>query len=167
MCIRDSSLPPSAGSGKVVDMGYLYDIAQRHLDAYGVRASALARRMGTSPQTLDSWKHRGLKQLPEKWLLEALARETRTPYGVVLTAVLRDTDYLPREREGDGHQPAAKSEAEETSAQDAANDMAARGRAESTDSEAPGRAPHSHTQSGAKRRRSTRRDGGTAESTTP
>ena len=73
----------------------------------------------------------------------------------------------PKGREGDGHQPAAKSEAEGTSAQDAANDMAARERAESTDSEAPGRAPHSHTQSGASRSTRTPRDGGTAESTTP
>jgi len=91
-------LPPSAGTGKVVGMSYLYDIAQRHLDKYGVRAAALAKRMGTSPQTLDSWKHREPKRLPEKWLLEALAWETRTPYDVVLTAALRDIDYLPKER---------------------------------------------------------------------
>lgn len=83
-------------------MSHLYDIAQRHLDAYGVRAAALARRMGTSPQTLDSWKNRGLKELPDKWLLQALARETGTPYGDVLTAVLRDIDYLPRGSDGDG-----------------------------------------------------------------
>jgi len=116
-------LPSSAGSGKVVDMGYLYDIAQRHLDAYSVRAAALAKRMGSSPQTLDSWKHRGLKQLPEKWLLEALARETRTPYGVVLIAVLRDTDYLPKEREHGGLNTAAI--AAETVPDDAMSDLTA------------------------------------------
>ena len=71
-----------------------------------------------------------------------------------------------RGREDDGRESAAKSEAEGTSAQDAASDMDARERAESTDSEAPGRAPHSRTRSGAKRRRSTQRGGGTAESTT-
>jgi transcriptional regulator with XRE-family HTH domain len=87
-------------------MSNLYDIAQRHLDAYGVRAAALAKRMGTSPQTLDSWKNRGLKTLPSRRLLEALARETGTPYGDVLTAVLRDIDYLPRGSEHGGH-PAA------------------------------------------------------------
>lgn len=92
-------------------MGYLYDIAQRHLDAYGVRAAALAKRMGTAPQTLDSWKNRGLKELPDQWLLEALARETRTPYGDVLTAVLRDIGYLPGESEGRGQRPAANSPA--------------------------------------------------------
>lgn len=104
-------------------MGYLYDIAQRHLDAYGVRAAALAKRMGTAPQTLDSWKHRGLKELPDQWLLEALARETRTPYGDVLTAVLRDIDYLPKGSDGRGQRPAAI--AAETVPDDAISALAA------------------------------------------
>jgi transcriptional regulator with XRE-family HTH domain len=86
-------------------MSYFWDIAQAHMDAYGVRAAALARRMGTSPQTLDSWKNRGLKKLPERRLLEALARETQTPYGEVLTAVLRDIGYLPSGRDDDGRKP--------------------------------------------------------------
>lgn len=88
------------------DMADLWGIVQRHLDAYGVRAAALARRMGTSPQTLDSWKHRGVRALPRRHLLEALARETRTPYGDVLIAALRDAGYLPRGREGRDGQPA-------------------------------------------------------------
>jgi len=116
-------LTPRSGIGKVVGMGYLYDIAQRHLDAYGVRAAALAKRMGTASQTLDSWKHRSLKDLPEKWLLEALARETGTPYGDVLTAVLRDIDYLPGESEGRGQRPAAI--AAETVPADAMSDLTA------------------------------------------
>lgn len=85
-------------------MGELYDIAQRHMDAYGVRAAALARRMDMSPQALSSWKTRGVRELPTKASLEALARETRTPYGDVLTAALRDVGYLPpkeREQRGD------------------------------------------------------------------
>ena len=84
-------------------MGHLWDIAQAHLDEYGVRAAALARRMGTSPQTLDSWKNRGVRSLPSKALLEALARETRTPYEEVLDAALRDIDYLPKESDRDGN----------------------------------------------------------------
>lgn len=89
-------------------MGHLWAIAQAHLDAYGVRAAALARRMGTSPQTLDSWKNRGVRQLPERRLLEALARETGTPYGDVLMAALRDINYLPpREGEGRADGPAS------------------------------------------------------------
>ena len=87
-------MTPRSGIGKVVGMGYLWDIAQAHMDETGARAAALARHMGTSPQTLDSWKNRGLKRLPEKRLLEAFALVTKTPYRVVLTAVLRDIDYL-------------------------------------------------------------------------
>lgn len=87
-------------------MGDLWSIVQRHIDAYGVRAATIAKRMGTSPQTLDSWKHRGVRALPSKRLLLALARETSTPYGEVLLAALHDAGYLPEEREGDDLQPA-------------------------------------------------------------
>ena len=83
-------------------MGYLWAIVQRHVDRWGVTSATLSRRMGSKPQTLSSWKHRSLKKLPAKWLLEALARETRTPYEEVLTAVLRDIGYLPAESEGRG-----------------------------------------------------------------
>lgn len=83
-------------------MGYLWAIAQRHMDEYGVRSAALARRMGTAPQTLDSWKNRGVRSLPTRELLEALARETRTPYAVVLKAALQDIDYLPKESDPSG-----------------------------------------------------------------
>lgn len=82
-------------------MGHLWAIAQAHMDRYGVRAAALARKMGTAPQTLDSWKNRGIKRLPERWLLEALARETGTPYEVVLRAALRDIAYLPDDGDGE------------------------------------------------------------------
>ncbi len=76
-------------------MSQLWDIVQAHLDKYGVRSAALARLMDTSPQTLDSWKNRGLRKLPDKHLLLALARETQTPYRDVLDAVLHDIGYLP------------------------------------------------------------------------
>jgi hypothetical protein len=75
-------------------MGELWSIIQGHLDRYAVREAALARRMGTGPQTINAWKMRGLKRLPERWLLEAVARETSTPYGTVLHAALVDTGYL-------------------------------------------------------------------------
>lgn len=80
------------------DMSELWQIIQGHLDEYGVREAAFARRMGTKPQTLNSWKKRGLKQLPSRDLLEAVAREARVPYGDVLRAALTDINYL-----GDHH----------------------------------------------------------------
>jgi hypothetical protein len=87
-------------------MSQLHDIIQRHMDEFGVREAALARRMGTASQTINSWKTRGVKQLPARWLLEAVARETRTPYDVVLRAALLDTKYLDGDltpETSDGH----------------------------------------------------------------
>lgn len=75
-------------------MGELWSVIQGHLDQYSVREAAFARRMGTGPQTINAWKMRGLKRLPERHLLEAVARETGTPYEVVLRAALLDTGYL-------------------------------------------------------------------------
>lgn len=98
-------------------MSHLWDLIQAHLDEYGVRDAAFARRMGTSAQTLNSWKNRGLKRLPERELLEAVARETRVPYEDVLDAVLIDINYKDEEvgRHGDaapmtpaGESPAAE-----------------------------------------------------------
>jgi len=77
-------------------MGMLWDLIQGHLDQYGVRDAALARRMGTSAQTLNSWKKRGLKRPPEPWLLVAAAREIQVEYERVLDAALVDTGYRSR-----------------------------------------------------------------------
>lgn len=73
--------------------GELWSLIQAHLDRYGVREAAFARRMGTSPQTINTWKTQGIKRLPERWLLDAVAREIGTAYDVVLQAALVDTGY--------------------------------------------------------------------------
>jgi len=74
-------------------MGELWRIVQGHLDTYGVREAAFARKMDVNPQTINAWKQRGLRRLPERRLLEAVARETRTSYDVVLRAALVDAGY--------------------------------------------------------------------------
>lgn len=75
-------------------MGELVAIIQGHLDRYGVTEATFARRMGVNPQTINAWRTRGgLKRLPERRILEAVARETRTPYEDVLQAALVDTGY--------------------------------------------------------------------------
>lgn len=84
---------PTRKKGKVMN-GELWGIIQAHLDRYGVYEATFARRMGTSPQTINTWKTNGLKQLPARRLLEAVARETGTPYANVLHAALLDTGYL-------------------------------------------------------------------------
>lgn len=74
-------------------MGELWGIIQAHLDRYGVTDAAFARRMGAPAQTLNGWKNQGLRRLPGRQLLEAVARETSTPYADVLAAALVDIGY--------------------------------------------------------------------------
>lgn len=80
--------------------GELWSIIQAHLDRYGVYEAVFARRMGTKPQTINTWKNLGVKRLPERRLLEGVARETRTPYELVLRAALVDAGYLTPETVG-------------------------------------------------------------------
>lgn len=82
--------------------GHLWRIIQKHLDDYGPSEAEFARRIGTSPQTVSSWKKRGIRKLPDKQLLVGVSEVTRQPYGDVLTAVLYDIKYLPKEAVPDG-----------------------------------------------------------------
>lgn len=74
-------------------MGELWTIIQRHLDETGVREAEFARRIGTSPTTVNSWKNRGVRSLPDRKLLDAVADVTGTKYSDVLRAVLTDAGY--------------------------------------------------------------------------
>lgn len=86
-----------------VHMSHLWAIVQAHLDKHGVREAAVARKMGTVPQTLNSWKKRGVRQLPSPRLLQALARVTETDYLTVLVAALQDTGHLSSDsQDGEG-----------------------------------------------------------------
>ncbi|MDL9944217.1 hypothetical protein QSJ19_01190 [Gordonia sp. ABSL11-1] len=75
-------------------MGELWKIIQEHLDAYGVREAEFARRIGSSPQTVNSWKKRGIRNLPERRLLLAVSEITGRDYADVLQAALTDSEYL-------------------------------------------------------------------------
>src|SRR5690242_16868298 len=67
---------------KVCCMGHLWALIQEYLDRQGgMSQAALARKMGTSPQTLGSWKKRGSRPEPEA--LRALAVAIEQPYEVV------------------------------------------------------------------------------------
>lgn len=78
-------------------MSELWKIIQNHLDEYGVREAAFARLIGSAPQTVNSWKKRGLKQLPDESVLRALSDVTKTSYADILTAVLRDINYVKKD----------------------------------------------------------------------
>lgn len=65
-------------------------------DAHGQPSDAsVARALGIAPQTLSSWRKRGVRELPNKEALLKLASLTRRSYADdVLPAVLLDIGYL-------------------------------------------------------------------------
>jgi transcriptional regulator with XRE-family HTH domain len=75
-------------------MRQLISIVQAHMDEYGVSEAEVARRIGATPQTVNSWRNGEMKQLPRQRYLRALAEVTQTDYASVLTAALADTGYL-------------------------------------------------------------------------
>ena len=77
-------------------MSELLAIIDAYKDAHGAPSDAsIARAIGVAPQTLSSWRKRGIRELPDRDTLRAVARLTRTDYvSDVLPAVLRDIDYL-------------------------------------------------------------------------
>lgn len=75
-------------------MRELIRIVQAHMDEYGVSEAEVARRIGASPQTVNTWRNGEMKQLPRQQYLEALAELTNTPYRTVLSAALVDTGYV-------------------------------------------------------------------------
>jgi transcriptional regulator with XRE-family HTH domain len=75
-------------------MRQLIQIVQTHMDQYGVSEAEVARRIGTAPQTVNTWRNGEMKQLPRQLYLRALAELTQTDYTTVLTAALADTGYL-------------------------------------------------------------------------
>lgn len=76
--------------------GELIRIVQAHMDKYGVSEAEVARRIGTTPQTVNSWRNGEMKQLPRQRYLQALAELTATDYLTVLVAALIDINYLDR-----------------------------------------------------------------------
>ncbi|NKS56278.1 XRE family transcriptional regulator [Rhodococcus hoagii] len=80
-------------------MGNLFAIVADYLESTGVREAAFARKIGAAPQTVSSWKHRGLRSLPRREWLVAIANRTGTPYETVLAAALRDAGYIDSEVE--------------------------------------------------------------------
>lgn len=64
-------------------------LIQTHLDRYGVKRAEFARRIGTTPQTVQNWKTRSTT-LPKVEHLKGVAAETGIPYSLVLEAALVD-----------------------------------------------------------------------------
>lgn len=76
-------------------MSNLLAIIDDYKDRHGQPSDAsIARAVGIAPQTISSWRKRGIRELPARETLLRLADFMRVPYDVVLRAALADTGYL-------------------------------------------------------------------------
>lgn len=72
----------------------LVELIDRYKNAHGVSDNELARRIGISRENLRKWRTNGVRRLPERANLSAVARTIGQPYRQVLSAALFDTGYL-------------------------------------------------------------------------
>lgn len=77
-------------------MSELVKIIDEYRDRRGQPSDAsIARAIGIAPQTLSSWRKRGIKDPPERETLRRLAALVGLPYEThVLTAALVDAGYI-------------------------------------------------------------------------
>lgn len=75
-------------------VGAFWDLIDEHLGRMEFPPSKrrLAERLGVAPQTITNWQN-GLKELPDRDNLEAVAAFVGRTYGEVLNAALSDTGY--------------------------------------------------------------------------
>jgi hypothetical protein len=72
----------------------LVELIDRYKNAHGVSDAELARRIGITRENLRLWRVNGVRRLPERSNLAAVARIIGQPYRQVLSAALFDTGYL-------------------------------------------------------------------------
>ena len=77
-------------------MSRLLAIIDDYKDAHGSPSdSSIARAIGVAPQTINAWRRRGIKELPNRDSLVELARLTNCDFETeVLRAVLLDIGYV-------------------------------------------------------------------------
>ena len=77
-------------------MSELVRLVDEYKDSHGQPSDAsVARAIGIAPQTLNSWRKRGVKEPPAVETLRAMARFFRLSYeNVVLPAALVDAGWL-------------------------------------------------------------------------
>lgn len=72
----------------------LIAIVQAHMDRYGVSEAEVARRIGASPATVNTWRNGELRRPPRRSYLKGLADLSGVDYTDVLIAALIDTGYI-------------------------------------------------------------------------
>lgn len=84
-------------------MSELVALIDAYKDTHGAPSdSSIARAVGIKPQTLNSWRKRGIKVPPNVETLRTLARFIGVDYeSVVLQAALRDAGWISSDTPGD------------------------------------------------------------------
>lgn len=77
-------------------MNHLIRMIDEYKDTHGSPSdSSIARAIGIKPQTLSSWRHRGIREMPRvenmRKLAEFIGRDFETE---VVPALLMDTGYV-------------------------------------------------------------------------
>lgn len=92
-------------------MSRLIALIDEYKEAHGQPSdSSIARAIGSAPQTISSWRKRGLRGLPDRKILEALAEFMHVDYNdVVLPAVLVDIGWADAPKES-SEQPSTQVE---------------------------------------------------------
>lgn len=82
-------------------MSRLLAIIDEYKDTHGAPSdSSIARAIGVKPQTISSWRKRGLKEPPDRDALRELARLAHLDYEtVVLRAALLDSGWIDEPQE--------------------------------------------------------------------
>ncbi|MBO9522334.1 MAG: helix-turn-helix transcriptional regulator [Nocardioidaceae bacterium] len=76
-------------------MSRLLAMIDEYRDAHGQPSDAsIARAIGIAPQTLNSWRKRGMRKLPNQETLRELARFLKRSEADVLYAAGVDTGYI-------------------------------------------------------------------------
>lgn len=76
-------------------MGHLIRLIDHYRDNHGQPSEAsIGRAIGVSGKTINAWRNRGVRQLPEKETLRALAEFLNVPYQTVLLAAAADAGYI-------------------------------------------------------------------------
>lgn len=80
-------------------MSRLTDLIDEYKDTHGAPSdSSIARAIGAAPQTISSWRTRGIKDPPSPELMRALAAFIGRSYEtVVLRAALLDAGWITEE----------------------------------------------------------------------
>lgn len=80
-------------------MSRLVDLIDEYKDTHGAPSdSSIARAIGAKPQTISSWRTRGIKEPPSVETMRNLARLLAVDYeSVVLRAALLDAGWIAEE----------------------------------------------------------------------